>query len=531
MSIPSANPRVNRPATRLSGTVAVLGTALSALLYALAFPPYGFGALAWGCLVPLLLALRGRGVRGAIALGLLWGGLAAFGVAGPLPGAVTNFFQQPVLVGWLGGLAVMGCSFAFYPVAFAWAYRTLAARYAGALPLLAAAAWTAMELGRGRLPAVFGVSLPWALLGYSQVGFDFMTQVASLAGVYAISFVLAAINAALAELIWSFRAGRPLRGALANVVVAALISAAALAYGWLELREAERPQARATPVPVAIAQGNLDLGARWQTEFFGRNLDDYLDLTLGSIQAGPPEIVVWPENAFTFHLEEEPLFRDAIARVLATADAELIAGGPSATRSDPPRYHNSVFLIDASGSVLSRYDKRVLLPFAEYLPLPGLDFVRRSFSVSSFSPGEEIALLQSRAGPAGIIVCNEAMLPEVAAARVRRGATLLVSPSNDSWIPDTRFAQMMLNLVSLRAVEQRRYLVRASTSGPSAIVDPWGRINIRSEAFQREIVLGVVRPRSELTLYARVGDLFGLVCLATVMLALGIRWRPGARAL
>jgi apolipoprotein N-acyltransferase len=493
MSIPSANPRVNRPATRLSGTVAVLGTALSALLYALAFPPYGFGALAWGCLVPLLLALRGRGVRGAIALGLLWGGLAAFGVAGPLPGAVTNFFQQPVLVGWLGGLAVMGCSFAFYPV--------------------------------------FGVSLPWALLGYSQVGFDFMTQVASLAGVYAISFVLAAINAALAELIWSFRAGRPLRGALANVVVAALISAAALAYGWLELREAERPQARATPVPVAIAQGNLDLGARWQTEFFGRNLDDYLDLTLGSIQAGPPEIVVWPENAFTFHLEEEPLFRDAIARVLATADAELIAGGPSATRSDPPRYHNSVFLIDASGSVLSRYDKRVLLPFAEYLPLPGLDFVRRSFSVSSFSPGEEIALLQSRAGPAGIIVCNEAMLPEVAAARVRRGATLLVSPSNDSWIPDTRFAQMMLNLVSLRAVEQRRYLVRASTSGPSAIVDPWGRINIRSEAFQREIVLGVVRPRSELTLYARVGDLFGLVCLATVMLALGIRWRPGARAL
>ena len=88
---------------------------------------------------------------------------------------------------------------------------------------------------------------------------------------------------------------------------------------------------------------------------------------------------------------------------------------------------------------------------------------------------------------------------------------------------------MMLNLVSLRAVEQRRYMVRASTSGPSAIVDPWGRMTIRSELSKREILLGAIRPRTELTLYARVGDLFALTCLASVLVALGIRWRAGAR--
>ena len=101
-------------------------------------------------------------------------------------------------MGWLFALLAWGVGTALYNSAFACAYRLLADRYVKALPFLVAAAWTAMERGRGRLFATFGMSNPWGLLGYSQVGFDCMTQIASLAGVYGISFVLAMSNAAIA---------------------------------------------------------------------------------------------------------------------------------------------------------------------------------------------------------------------------------------------------------------------------------------------------------------------------------------------
>lgn len=508
----------------------IAATALSALLYSLAFPPLGAKPLAWVCLVPFLLAVRSQRSGGALLLGFLMGEFMGLAMAEALPWGISHYFLQSSLVSWLFALFAYACIGSLYITAFAWTYRALAARYVRALPLLTAAAWAAMELGRGRLlsGSTFGVASPWALLGYTQVGFAPLVQVASLAGVYGISFVLAAGNASVAELLHSLRAGGPWGAAFTNLGIAALLTGVALAHGQLELRAAPRIGVERASVPVAIVQANLDLGARWRTESFGRNLDEHLALTLRAIATGSPKIVFWPENVFTFHIEEEPLFRGAIARVLAVGDVELVAGGPSATDSTPPRYHSSVFLMDPTGRVLGRYDKRILVPFAEYEPLPGLDLARRSFQISSFSPGTSTPPLETRAGPAGILICNEAMLPEAAAERVRNGAAYLVNPSNDTWIAKPRWAKMMLDLVSLRAVEQRRYLVRASTSGPSAIVDPWGRVVVRSELSQPEVLLGAIEPMTDLTPYARLGDAFAFACAASVAAALTIRWRRRA---
>ena len=126
-------------------------------------------------------------------------------------------------------------------------------------------------------------------------------------------------------------------------------------------------------------------------------------------------------------------------------------------------------------------DKERLLPFAEYFPFPQLDFVRRRFGeVKEFSPGTTARLLPTAIGPAGVTVCNEAMFPDVAAARARAGAAYLVDPANDTWLTP-RFSAQQFDIVTLRSVEQRRWLVRASTSGPSAIVDPLGRVTARSQ--------------------------------------------------
>jgi apolipoprotein N-acyltransferase len=275
-------------------------------------------------------------------------------------------------------------------------------------------------------------------------------------------------------------------------------------------------------VPVAIVQGNVAIGSVWRSDYYGRNLDVYLGLTARALPERPA-LVLWPESALSFFLEEEPLYQRAISQLLAAGDVELVVGGPRRVEpaNDDAGYSNSVFLMQPDGSLAARYDKQYLVPFAEFFPLRGLDFLRRRFErVRVFEPGRASPPLPTRAGRAGVLICNEAMLPEAARKRAREGAEILFVPSNDTWIDDSDWAALMFDMVSLRAVEQRRYLVRASSSGPSAIVDPWGRVLTRSEPMTQATLVGRVAPRSKLTLYARVGDAFTGLCAVALIVAI-----------
>jgi apolipoprotein N-acyltransferase len=507
---------------RRRGAAALAATALSAVLYAIAFPPLGVRAAAFVCLVPFLVALRGVGWRGALLLAFLWAELASALVADALPAAVSTYYLQPAAVGWAFAVFVWAVTGSVYYLLFAALYRGLARAAPAGLPFLAAAAWVVCELLRGRLftGTSFFVGNPWALLGYSQADWLPLVQIASATGVYGVSFLLAAVNAALAELWLSRRGGgsSARHGALGLGIAASLV-VAALGFGRISLgRAPERP---GRFVPIAVVQGDVDLGRRWRSEFYGENLEVYLDLTRRSFLQADPEIVFWPESALTFFLESEPAYRLHIARVLEEEGAELVVGGPSTDGADEPRYYNSIFLLDGRGELRGRYDKEHLVPFSEHFPLGGPELVRRRFEpVRVFAHGRPTPPLPTRAGPAGILTCNEAMLPEVARRRVRAGAAYLVNPSNDSWISEPKWAEMMFELVRLRAVEQRRYLVRASTSGPSAVVDPWGRVRARTEPRTAGLVLSLVEPRKELSLYARVGDAFASACAGAVALAL-----------
>jgi apolipoprotein N-acyltransferase len=499
---------------------AIALTAASAGLVALAFPPPGLRALAWVGLVPFLVALRRVRTGQAHALAAFWLVLFAALVGLWFPRAVATYYHQPFWVGIALFAVVTATMGAPYYVAFSVAYRALARRPSAALPLLAAAAWTAAELARGRLftgSPVF-IGNPWGLLGYSQVGITPLVQIGALTGIYGVTFVVAGVNAALAEL-WLARPGGPARrAAMRGLGLAALAVALAFGYGLAALRRADDGGEPGTR--VAVVQGNLDIGATWRADLYGSNLAVYLRLTREAIAANTPRIVFWPEGAMTFFLERDELYRAAITSVLAAAGSELMAGGPS--RADRPGdYWNSTFLVSPAGEILGRYDKQYLVPFAEYFPLGGLDLLRRRFeSVRVFAPGRPGPPLPTAAGPAGIVVCNEAMLPEVVGARVAEGAAYLVNPSNDSWLADAQYSAQQFDIVAMRAVEQRRYLVRASTSGPSAIVDPWGRVPASTPVLAQGVITGTVRPRTVRSLYGRLGDAFGVACALAVAIAL-----------
>ena len=513
-------------------------TVASGVLYGLCFPPHDRSALAWLALAPFLLALRGASLRAAIGLGWLWSLLAAWSVGEWMPAAVETYYLQPRLVGYLVFLGVATLMVAPYHTAFALAYRVLARRPGAALPVVAAAAWSGAELLRGRLftgtPLFIGN--PWALLGYSQSDLLPLVQVADLGGVYGVSFVVAAANAALVEAFAAWREGHGrvlpgrrvggARGVFVPLVVGALPALLALAYGVRCLRASGPPEPR---VRVAVIQGDVAVGALWRPEKHGENLDVYLGLSAGPLARGAA-LVVWPESAATFFLEQEPALRVRLASALAPWGAELVLGAPRAGPDGRPPFFNSVYVLEPDGRLAARYDKQLLVPFAEHFPFGGIAFLRRRFArVREFAAGPASAGLPTRAGPAGVLICNEAMLPEVAGARVEAGAAWLVSPSNDSWVPSADFAELQFDVVRLRAVEQRRFLVRASTSGPSAIVDVQGRVLARTHASERGAIEGEIAPAYGRSVYGRIGDAFGFACLAVTAVALVVARRGDER--
>jgi apolipoprotein N-acyltransferase len=505
-------------------------TALSAWLFGLAFPPVSWRPLAWVALAPFLVAVARGSLGRAVALTWLWCLAAAWAVGDWFPRSVASYFEQPMPIAAALFFAVFTLMAAPYYLGAVLAWRHLHARFALALPLLAACAWVAAELGRGRLlsgTALF-VGNPWGLLGYSHSGALSFAQIASWTGVYGISFALACPNAALAQVVlcWPERERR-LR-ALAALPLALLPALAAIGYGRVALATAHERE-RVEPIEIAIVQGHVAQESQWRSDDYGRNLETYLQLTAAAANRSQIAIAFWPESAMTFFLEREPLYRRAIAAFLQPRDLELVAGGPRIVGDDASAlYSNSVYVLRPNGAEAARYDKEFLLPFAEYFPI-GIDVLRRNFGrIREFTPGVAVAPIPTRAGPAGVLLCNEAMLPEVAGERVAAGAAYLANPTNDSWISDAKYTEQQFDIARMRAIEQRRWLVRASTSGPSAVIDPWGRVAARAKPLERATISARIWPRSERTVYSRWGDGFAFACVASVALAL--LTRPGTRA-
>ena len=350
---------------------------------------------------------------------------------------MAGYFQQPLAVGIGLFLLVAGAMAAPYYVAFAVAYAPIVASFRMTGPLLAGAAWDGAEMLRGRLlnGTIFYVgNSPWATFGYSQAEMLSVIQIASLTGVYGISFVLAAVNAAGAELVCALvRERRVDRRAWMGLALAITTLGLALAFGTTVLRSADTVAPAAAPVPIALAQANLGPAARWGSEGAARTFGAYVRLTAEALDRGHPRIVFWPEMALTVFLEQDDLYRRALVDALGRHDVEVVMGAPRAgsPEGEPP-FTNSVYLLAADGTLVTRYDKQYLLPFMEYFPLR-LDMARRRFGrLRELTPGEPTPPLPTRAGKAGILVCNEALLPHVAAQRVAEGADYLVNPANDS---------------------------------------------------------------------------------------------------
>jgi apolipoprotein N-acyltransferase len=484
---------------------------VSAAAYCLAFPPWNLSVLAFVALVPFLLALRGATAAGTAGLGFLWGTAVLSGIGYWVPGALSYYWQQPYWFGFLFALGVAVVFMGQYFAVFGLAYRRVTGRWGPwTAPFAVAALYVTCELARAKLLT----GHPWLLLGYALVPYPSLAQVADLGGVYALSFVLALVGALVAE--------ATVRRRVRPLVAAGLVVAAVWAYGSARLSV---PLPTEPAVPVMVVQGNSDLGSAWRQEFYGQGLEAYLRLTMTGAAKTRPRLVVWPESAVTFFLEDEAAYRRAIARVLERQGADLIVGGPRKEGGEA-RFFNSAFYMTPDGRIEGRYDKVHLLPFAEYFPLRTIQFLRRRFErVRYFTAADEPAPLRTRFGDVATLICFEAIFPEVVRRQTAAGASLMVNLSNDGWFGPSAGADQHVLMVALRAVESRLWVVRATTTGVSAVIDPYGRITTHAPVFTAATIDERVVPMQVTTPYERVGDVFAWLCVAVAVTALLARGR------
>jgi apolipoprotein N-acyltransferase len=482
------------------------------LLY-LCYFPVAAGWLAWVALVPLLVLVRSPARARTLYLWAWVGGLAFY-----WPVLQWLRVADPRMYFTWAGLATV-CSL-YFPLAL-FLVRRLDRRTVWPLLVTFPVVWTALEFFRANFMGGFASWLlgshqhdypggfGWYLLGYTQHDFLPLIQVADLAGVYAVSFLVCLVNVLLFEVLYvrpwfrkRFAPGAPPRyGRLAllgqGLAVLALLLAA-LGYGSWRLH-----QDVLTPGPrLALIQGNADQRLRNDTSADSRKevRVHYDDLTALALRHRP-DLLVWPETSYPVEWEElAPGVPSPACQALAHALAAdwgtpaLLGMNSAVVGNDRHvRRYNSAILIDAAGRLRGRYDKIHRVPFGEYVPmrgwLPWLNNLAPYDFDYSVHPGAGFTCFGLDGRPAtagglspfwtfGVLICYEDSVAEMALPYVRgeRPESFLINISNDGWFNGTSEHDEHLAICRFRAIECRRSVARAVNMGISALIDSTGRV-------------------------------------------------------
>lgn len=496
-----------------AGTVRLPLLVASGVLGALAFPTTDWSLFAWLWLAPSLACALVRPPRDALADGWLAGTVFFVVLLRWLDHTFQYYSAIPWPLGWLPIVALAAyCGLYTGSIAagVAWLRGSLGGGWAlTAAPVL----WVAGEWIRGRLMDGF----PWGLLGYSQHLDLPVIQIAELTGVYGVSFLVAAVNAALAAAI-----GLGWRRALPGLVTTVLLLSGALSFGVLTLRSLDAERGRGQETRVAVIQPSIEQSLKWDPARRVEAIAVYERLTRQAAQ-GRPAAILWPETAAAIFLRGDPAL---LARLTALADelaTPLLVG--SVDRTDGPRGQplNSALLLSGRG-IQAKYDKIHLVPFGEYVPLSGLIGGVRNWAefIGDFAPGQVRTIFPLPGAPFGTVICYEGIFPELFREFVAGGAMFMTNITNDAWFGRTSGPWQHLGMLPLRAVENRVSIARAANTGVSAFVEPSGRVAETLPLFERGVLEGRILMRSRTTLYTRFGDWFPYACLALSTTLVGV---------
>jgi len=478
---------------------------------ALSYTGFYLAVYSWVCLGLLLIVLFGS--RPAVAFGCGFMHAIAFVLASVpwIAGVLVVHGGVSELGGW-AILLLVAAAWGVLTGSFAWCVhrltrRSMAVACAGA-PFL----WVTFEFARAHLPEI---SFPWNLLGYPASNNLGLLQLTTVTGIYGLSFLVAAFNALLA---WADVATSPRLtqrlGILAGTTALVLLAM----FGGSRLVPQEEAHHYARGV-----QPNFPEVDSYPANWFQANaesLDEIVELSLAPSNR-EPDLIVWPEAPAPFSWQDPQFAR--LASSLAIRAGHPFLAGVIEWKSEPVQNghmgmfaYNSAILVDRQGQRIFSYDKIHLVPFGEYEPFPLIHRVVTSVSseVGGFQKGKSYSV---GALPGGykfsVYICYEAIYPNEVRRFAANGAELLINISNDGWFGKSAAAEQHLRMARVRAVENRRWILRVTNSGITASVDPYGRI---FAPMPRDVRGAADLPydfkRNE-TIYTQFGDWFAWLCV------------------
>lgn len=486
--------------------------ALTAILLILAFPDFDFSFLAWVALVPLMWAVaQCPSPRTALILGWAAGTVFFYGSCYWLTYSMIHYGGLPAVVAYLLLLPpslVVGVFPGLFALLFALGLR----KWGHLALLLAPAFWTALEWFR-----LIVTGQLWNALGYSQAYHPSFIQAAKWGGVYAVSFLIVAVNAAIVFLL--------LKQTLRRFAIAAMVAILVAGVNVVSSVQTTNDSNSGDSVVHVIAlQPNVPMELVKSTEEMKELLDRHWSLSTNTLKSLPddnsPRFVIWPESPMNFTYASDRAFQEQLATFTKENRTSLLFNSLEPTLANG--FYNSALLVNEQGRLISQYDKIRLMPFGEYVPLPqwlpGASLI--TGIVGDFTPGEKYTLMPFGNYRAGTFICIESAYPWIARRLTSDGADVLINISNDGYLGPTAVMRQHLANAVFRAVENGRPVLRVTNTGITARIDPRGLIYDQTAPFQTDVrVWSVTRSSVVSTFYTRHGDVFVYACMAITVLA------------
>ena len=524
--------------------------ALAGVFLSLGFAPWEIAGAAWAG--PGLMVLCGLGRRGgsAFRLGFVAGFVHFLGSLYWLVAMPFTWHGIPLApaLGWIALSAYCGLYFGLW-VWFCWKifpgsggepefslvaavdqFLSVAWWKRAEWAILCAAAWTALDMTRARVLGGF----PWNFLGASQYTLLPLIQIASITGIYGVTFMIVWFSVAVGGALLVL-ARRPSTAAIWGQAALPLLALSCIAaYGMTKTLGISVPIRQIT---VALVQPSIPQTLIWDLKENATRFQQVLALSEKAL-ASKPDLLIWPEAAVPdLGLENQ----QAIGRLLAGHPAWLICSGDSMEllASGETNYYNSSFLVSPAGEFEAIYNKRRLVIFGEYVPR-WLLFLKWLTPINGgFTPGDHAVQfnMPNLAAKTSVLICFEDMFPHEARVHVEGDTDFLINLTNDGWFGDGAAQRQQVAGALFRAIENGVPLLCCANNGLTCWIDPQGRIRDIENEGGSIYGPGFITPKIPLrgpgervqTIYNRHGDWFGWSCCAAsgILLLLAL-WRPRA---
>ncbi len=483
---------------------------ISGILLVLCYPTVDLFLIAWMALVPFLLSLYDKGPKEAFKAGLVLGIPYFFGTLYWIYHSI-NHYGGVSLISSIAIVILLCLYLSLYMGIFAFCFSVTIKKTKLPALLIAPVFWVVLEFLRSYIFTGF----PWSSIGYTQYKFLTVIQIADITGIYGVSFLVVAVNGALADVFLLKRRTKdmplfPLSQTVIGFAVLFLFITSAVVYGQIRLRE-ERPGKQ---LRVAIIQGNIEQDKKWEPSYQDEVIGIYKDLSLKAASSSP-SLIVWPETAVPFLFRADRGYTQELIDFQSRLKAYLLFGSVMTKGKEDERYllSNSAVLLDDNGTVSYIYDKIHLVPFGEYVPLQKLLFFINKLvvGIGDYASGDSYLKATTPYGDFAALICYEIIFPGLVRKFYSNGGDFMVNITNDAWFGRTTGPYQHFSMAVFRAVENRKPVIRAANTGISGFIDSNGRILSRTNLFQRAVLDEEIKTDATRSFYSKYGDLFSYI--------------------